>query len=94
MVLVERPRKSQCYVGVYVRQGIGMRTKSSGNNTCRDEDVYRSILGPSAYRGPNRLMRATEENMDPGALGSPRMTSAGHGTALPLSFGGLAHPGY
>ena len=37
---------SQCYKGVYVRQNLGMRTKSSGINTCRDEDVYRSILGP------------------------------------------------
>ena len=38
---------SQCYKGVYVRQNLGMRTKSSGINTCRDEDVYRSILGPT-----------------------------------------------
>ena len=30
-----------------MRQNLGMRTKSSGINTCRDEDVYRSILGPT-----------------------------------------------
>ena len=35
----------QCFKGAYVRQNLGMRTKSSGIETCRDEGGYRSILG-------------------------------------------------
>ena len=40
----------QCFKGVYVRQKLGMRTKSSGIDTCRDEGVYRGILGGACIK--------------------------------------------
>ena len=57
----------QCFKGVYVRQKLGMRTKSSGIDTCRDAGTYRSILGGGCIKdaldaGHGEELRALDLN--------------------------------